>query len=460
MLVDVCMQPILFEHIFEYKGHSVTAAGTGRYETIWLMTSRDTGKNVLQDRPGSRVTARLHGIDAARGLALLGMMATHLLPTFESNADLTPTWIGLTFSGRAAALFAVLAGVGLALSTGKHEPLQGPDLSAARRGIALRALVIAAVGLSLGGLEVNLAIILVHYAVLFLCVLPFLGLGLKAPVRLGRRLDPGFAGPGVPAAARGCWPPNPPLQAGPQPLLGGPRHARRACWRTSSSPATTPSSSGCRTCWWGSDRGPAGAEQGDGAGGAAGRRHRRGRPGQGPGGRGDGELGRPGGAGGRAERTRLSAGQRPAGQPHRDSARRGPGGGWQSAAPHSATTLDLLHTSGGGGRRGGRVPAAGQAGRMAGPGPAAAAAGRRSHDPDASTPSMSGWFPASTSSRCRPAGRRTACTLPRPRPPSSWAWCSCCSSGGGRWSGWATPPTRLGRRADRASYASTLRASG
>jgi NADH:ubiquinone oxidoreductase subunit 6 (subunit J) len=40
--------------------------------------------------------------------------------------------------------------------------------------------VIAAVGLALGGLEVNLAIILVHYAVLFLCVLPFLGLRLKA----------------------------------------------------------------------------------------------------------------------------------------------------------------------------------------------------------------------------------------------------------------------------------------
>jgi hypothetical protein len=106
-------------------------------------------------------------------------MATHLLPTFESDASLTPTWIGLTFSGRAAALFAVLAGVGLALSTGKDTPLQGSELSAARRGVALRALVIAAVGLTLGGLEVNVAIILVHYAVLFLCVLPFLGLGVK-----------------------------------------------------------------------------------------------------------------------------------------------------------------------------------------------------------------------------------------------------------------------------------------
>ncbi|MET3721380.1 MULTISPECIES: heparan-alpha-glucosaminide N-acetyltransferase domain-containing protein [unclassified Arthrobacter] len=142
------------------------------------MTTRATARPSRAPRP-STALGRLRGVDAARGLALLGMMATHLLPTFEANADLTPTWIGLTFSGRAAALFAVLAGVGLALSTGKQVPPEGTALNAARRGIALRALVIAAVGLSLGGLEVNLAIILVHYALLFLCVLPFLGLKVK-----------------------------------------------------------------------------------------------------------------------------------------------------------------------------------------------------------------------------------------------------------------------------------------
>jgi uncharacterized membrane protein len=142
------------------------------------MTSRATATPSRAPRSSS-APERLRGIDAARGLALLGMMATHLLPTFEANANLTPTWIGLTFSGRAAALFAVLAGIGLALSTGKQVPAEGRALGAARRGIALRAAVIAAVGLALGGLEVNLAIILVHYAVLFLCVLPFLGLRLK-----------------------------------------------------------------------------------------------------------------------------------------------------------------------------------------------------------------------------------------------------------------------------------------
>lgn len=128
---------------------------------------------------GNAAGLRLAGIDAARGLALLGMMATHVLPTFDSNPELTPTWVGLVFSGRAAALFAVLAGIGLALSTGKQQPLRGTELRAARRGIALRALVVGAAGLTLGGLEVNISIILVHYAVLFLCVLPFLGLGVK-----------------------------------------------------------------------------------------------------------------------------------------------------------------------------------------------------------------------------------------------------------------------------------------
>jgi hypothetical protein len=144
------------------------------------------------------------------------MMATHLLPTFEADAQLTPTWIGLTFSGRAAALFAVLAGIGLALSTGKERPLQGQELSAARRGIALRALVIAVVGLFLGGLEVNVAVILVHYAVLFLCVLPFIGLGIKPLFTLAAGW---VVGSPVLAYLLRPWllAPSPPLQLGHSP---------------------------------------------------------------------------------------------------------------------------------------------------------------------------------------------------------------------------------------------------
>jgi uncharacterized membrane protein len=179
------------------------------------MTSRGTAAP-HRTAKGRATAGRLAGIDAARGLALLGMMATHLLLTFERNADLTPTWVGLTFSGRAAALFAVLAGIGLALSTGKQNPLEGDQLWAARRGVALRALVIAVVGLSLGGLEVNVAVILVHYALLFLCVLPFLGMGVK---RLCIMAGAWVVGSPLVAFVLRPWllAPTPPLQLGHNP---------------------------------------------------------------------------------------------------------------------------------------------------------------------------------------------------------------------------------------------------
>ncbi|MCT9871172.1 DUF1624 domain-containing protein [Paenarthrobacter aurescens] len=143
------------------------------------MTSQETAPPRKAPGGGS-VSARLTGIDAARGAALLGMMSTHLMPTFGPSPQWEPTFVGLVFSGRSAALFAVLAGIGLALSTGKQEPRRDAELWAARGGVAMRALVIAVVGLTLGGLDVNVAVILVHYAVLFLCVLPFLGLRLKS----------------------------------------------------------------------------------------------------------------------------------------------------------------------------------------------------------------------------------------------------------------------------------------
>ena len=51
------------------------------------------------------------------------MMATHILPlSGAAGRDGGPTWTALLFSGKASALFAVLAGVGLALLTGGARP--------------------------------------------------------------------------------------------------------------------------------------------------------------------------------------------------------------------------------------------------------------------------------------------------------------------------------------------------
>jgi uncharacterized membrane protein len=122
---------------------------------------------------------RLTGIDAARGVALFGMMSTHVFPLYVPGTVEAST-TALLFSGRASGLFAVVAGIGLALLTGGSAPHRDRALSADRTGIAVRAVMISLIGLVLGGVETNIAIILFHYGVLFLVALPFVGLRLRA----------------------------------------------------------------------------------------------------------------------------------------------------------------------------------------------------------------------------------------------------------------------------------------
>lgn len=123
-------------------------------------------------RPG-----RLVGIDVARTVALLGMIATHVLEGRTATGELTAVqWLA---GGRASALFAVLAGVSMALMSGGADPQHGRELGRTTLGLAARAVLVALLGLALGGLETGLAVILAYYGVLFLLGLPFLGL--RAP---------------------------------------------------------------------------------------------------------------------------------------------------------------------------------------------------------------------------------------------------------------------------------------
>jgi uncharacterized membrane protein len=114
-----------------------------------------------------RRRSRLVGVDAARGLAVLGMVAVHVLPptTDDGSRSLAEAVAG----GRSSATFAVLAGVGVALAT------RGGDRWRQRLQIALRALLIGALGLHLGSLDTPVAVILAYYAVFFLLLLPVLG---------------------------------------------------------------------------------------------------------------------------------------------------------------------------------------------------------------------------------------------------------------------------------------------
>ena len=119
---------------------------------------------------------RVVGVDVARALALVGMMATHLLPGLVGTHV---PWAQQVAGGRASALFAVLAGVSVALVSGRARPAHGRARYAVSTRLVVRSLVIGALGLTLGLVPTGIAVILAYYAVLFLLGLPFLGL--RAP---------------------------------------------------------------------------------------------------------------------------------------------------------------------------------------------------------------------------------------------------------------------------------------
>lgn len=108
------------------------------------------------------------GLDVARCVALVGMVATHL------NTQ------QLITDGRAAALFAVLAGVSLALMTGRQVPVVGSERRARSVGLAVRAVLIALIGLCLGEVDSGLAVVLTYYGLLFLLGIGFVGLRARA----------------------------------------------------------------------------------------------------------------------------------------------------------------------------------------------------------------------------------------------------------------------------------------
>ena len=114
-------------------------------------------------------------MDVARGVALLGMMSVHILPRVADDGGRSAAY--LISAGRAAALFAVLAGVGIALMSGGQVPPSGRRASNLSIRLVVRAVLIGALGLALGALSPPVYVILAYYAVLFVAAIPFLRLG-------------------------------------------------------------------------------------------------------------------------------------------------------------------------------------------------------------------------------------------------------------------------------------------
>lgn len=116
---------------------------------------RSTGSAVEVSTPGA---GRLRGIDAARAVAIVGMVMVHVGP--REGEGLGYTLYGLTY-GRASVLFVTLAGVGVSL-------LAAGRVRDARWRLLFRAAVLFPLGLWLQTLDTPVAVILHYYAVYFL----------------------------------------------------------------------------------------------------------------------------------------------------------------------------------------------------------------------------------------------------------------------------------------------------
>lgn len=120
---------------------------------------------------GARVTAsppRLFGVDAARGVALLGMFAAHTVGLGSEQV----------FDGRSAILFATVAGLSLGLLTGGATPPPPGSRGNARIVVLVRGSVLVLLGLALTlFLQPPIAVILDSYGFAFLLLIGVLFVG-------------------------------------------------------------------------------------------------------------------------------------------------------------------------------------------------------------------------------------------------------------------------------------------
>ncbi|WP_215447874.1 DUF418 domain-containing protein [Streptomyces sp. ATCC 21386] len=128
---------------------------------------RTSPESAGQVSPGPSM-GRLVGLDLARALAVFGMYIVHIAPMPTGNN--LGSWVYSLAEGRASALFATLAGFSLMLIAGRREPKTGLAGRQAKARIAIRAVILLALGTVLA-MEYGDIIILAYYGVYFLLAL-------------------------------------------------------------------------------------------------------------------------------------------------------------------------------------------------------------------------------------------------------------------------------------------------
>ncbi|WP_199788678.1 DUF418 domain-containing protein [Streptomyces sp. 351MFTsu5.1] len=117
---------------------------------------------------------RLVGVDLARALAVFGMYVVHIGPPLSATHGVA-SWIRYMADGHSSVLFATLAGFSLMLLAGRREPKTGLAGRQAKARIAIRAVILLALG-TVMAIEYGGVIILGFYGVYFLLALPLVRL--------------------------------------------------------------------------------------------------------------------------------------------------------------------------------------------------------------------------------------------------------------------------------------------
>lgn len=187
-------------------------------------------------RRRARTVARYVGLDVARGLALLGMVAVHTIEAADSSGGMSPAWV--LANGKASALFAVLGGVGIAFMTGRRKAPRGVAAARAATIPFVRGVLLVLFGLALGAI-VDIADVAV--------VLPYLGLvfimaAVVVPLRTRSLFILGFAwtviGPVLSQLLRQGMPVQEPVNLNLG-SLGDPLHTLQVLMLTGGFPALT-----------------------------------------------------------------------------------------------------------------------------------------------------------------------------------------------------------------------------
>lgn len=190
---------------------------------------------------GSAVGARVRyiGVDIARFLAIVGMMATHLIVVnvSESPFEQSAGQIAQTLTaGIAAPLFAVLGGVSAVFATRRLR--QEGRVGAAIGAVMLRGAILILIGLLLGLVDSPIVVVLAYYGVAMLLVAPLIA----APSWLlaGLAVVLGVVGGPLNALARqGLATVNEGGSVTFEPLIADPLESIRALLLTGTYPAVT-----------------------------------------------------------------------------------------------------------------------------------------------------------------------------------------------------------------------------